>query len=327
MRTAHASLTRVIGRYLTLKQALGRRYDVERRVLADIDAFLRQHGTELTPETFARWCVAQAHLASGVRRNRMRIVRNLCLYRRRTEPLCFVPDVRLFPPVHQARTPYPFTEADISRVLAVTTTLAPTGGSPIRAETYHLAIVLLYTTGMRRGELTRLTVGDYDPRTQVVQIRASKFHKSRVVPVSADAAKELAGYLRLRRQRGFPVAPETPLLWHRTQPGRPYSGGGLGQGLRRLFRLAGLRAETGQGPRVHDVRHAFAVHALVRWYRAGADVQSKLPLLAAYMGHVSIVSTERYLHFLEPLATAASTRFAQHYGTLITPETAAGGAR
>ena len=74
----------------------------------------------------------------------------------------------------------------------VTTTLAPTAGSPVRAETYHLAIVLLYTTGMRRGELTRLTVGDYDPCTQVVQIRASKFHKSRVVPVSADAAKELA---------------------------------------------------------------------------------------------------------------------------------------
>ncbi len=327
MRTGHARLTPVIRRYLTLKQALGRRYEVERRVLADIDAFLRTHGAELTPKTFTHWCVAQAHLASGVRRNRMRIVRNLCLYRRRTEPSCFVPDLQLFPSVHQVRAPYPFTEADIGRVLAATTTLAPTVGSPIRAETYHLAIVLLYTTGMRRGELTRLTVGDYDLRTQVVQIRASKFHKSRVVPVSADAAKELAGYLRLRRQRGFPVAPETPLLWHRTRPGRPYSGGGLGQGLRRLFCLAGLRSETGQGPRVHDVRHAFAVHALVRWYRAGADVQSKLPFLAAYMGHVSIVSTERYLHFLEPLATAASTRFAQHYGMLITPETTAGGAR
>jgi hypothetical protein len=66
-------------------------------------------------------------------------------------------------------------------------------------------------------------------------------------------------------------------------------------------------------------RHSFAVNALLRWYQSGADVHAKLPLLATYMGHVSIVSTQYYLPFIEPLATAASDRFAQRYGGLITP--------
>ena len=76
---------------------------------------------------------------------------------------------------------------------------------------------------------------------------------------------------------------------------------------------------------MHDVRHSFAVNALLRWYRAGVDVQAKLPLLSTYMGHVSIASTQYYLHFVEPVARAASERFAQHYGDLLTPH-AEGGA-
>ena len=97
--------------------------------------------------------------------------------------------------------------------------------------------------------------------------------------------------------------------------------------MRALFRRAGIRTETGQLPRTHDFRHAFAVNALLRWYRAGLDVQAKLPFLAAYMGHVSIVSTAYYLQFVEPLASAASARFADHCGALITGPIGAGGAR
>ena len=72
-------------------------------------------------------------------------------------------------------------------------------------------------------------------------------------------------------------------------------------------------------PRIQDLRHSFAVNALLRWYRAGADVEAKLPLLATYLGHGSVVSTHHYLHFIEPLRTAASKRFAAHYGELVSP--------
>jgi integrase len=82
--------------------------------------------------------------------------------------------------------------------------------------------------------------------------------------------------------------------------------------MRALFRAADVRTAQGRIPRVHDLRHTYAVHALLRWYRAGVDVQAKLPALATAMGHVSIASTAYYLGFLEPVAQAASARFAQH---------------
>ena len=83
-------------------------------------------------------------------------------------------------------------------------------------------------------------------------------------------------------------------------------------GLRRLFRRAGVLTSSGRPPRVHDLRHTHAVHVLARWYRAGLDVQARLPALATSMGHVSIVSTAYYLSLLEPIARAASGRFAAH---------------
>ena len=121
---------------------------------------------------------------------------------------------------------------------------------------------------------------------------------------------------------------DSPLLWHRSpHTAGGYSGGGLGGAMRALFRRAGVRTATGRPSRTHDFRHGFAVNALLRWYRAGVDVQTKLPFLAAYMGHVSIVSTAYYLQFVELLASAASARFADHCGTLIAGPFGAGGAR
>jgi integrase len=320
--TAQDSFASVLGptiaRYLTLKQALGRRYDVERRILEHLDRFLETSGSDLTADSFTGWCQMQIHLASGVRRSWMRITRNLCLYRRRSEPACFVPDAELFPPNHAPLRPFIFSEAEIARLLHAADQLTSTPLSPLRREVFRLAIVLLYTCGLRRGELLRLTLGDYDPQEQTLHIRASKFHKSRLLPLSADATQELDTYLKRRRSVGLPTSADAPLLCNRHRGGLTYTGGGFAQGLRGRLRSAGIRTGAGDVPRVHDIRHTFAVHALVRWYRAGAEVQAKLPFLAAYMGHVSIVSTEHYLQFIEPLATLASERFASHCGALVT---------
>ena len=309
--------------YLTLKRALGRQYAMHEWVLAHLDQFLAARHADLGPETFAAWCLTLEHLASGNRRNHMREVRNVCLYRRRREPSCFVPDERLFPPVHQVIRPHIFTDGQVGQLLAAGGTRARPANSPLCPEMMRLAIVLLYTTGMRRRELTRLTVGDYDSREHTLTIRESKFHKSRLIPVSADAAREIDGVLDMRHRQRYPTATDSSLLWHRS---RGYSGGGLGCAVRALFRQAAIRTATGQLPRTHDFRHAFAVTVLLRWYRAGVDVQAKLPFLALYMGHVSVVSTAYYLQFVEPLAAAVSTRFADACGALITPS-GIGGAR
>jgi integrase len=182
---------------------------------------------------------------------------------------------------------------------------------------FRLAVVLLYTTGLRRGELLRLTPHDYAPAERLLRIRETKFHKSRWVPLSPPTADELERYLRARRRRLGALPATSPLLGHGVPVWRGYTGVGLGTGFRRLFTTARIRTPEGAWPRIHDLRHTFAVHALRRWYRAGADVQAKLPLLATYMGHVSIVSTAYYLAFVEPLRARASARFARHYGVLL----------
>jgi integrase len=307
--------------YVALHQALGKGFDGEHRILSELDRWLAQTGAaDLTTETFTAWCQTKQHLASGVRRRHMGIVRNFCLYRRRHDPYCFVPNLLLFPAPHQPRPPYIFSQADISHLLQVADGLDPTPASPLRAQVYRLAIVLLYTTGLRRGELVRLTLGDYAPQDRTLLVRQSKFHKSRYLPLSNDTVVEMHAYLDWRRQHQLPITPQTPLMWNRCHRGKAYTGAGLGQGLRHLFRLADIRAADARFPRVHDLRHSFAVHALWRWYRAGVDVRAKLPLLATYMGHVSIHSTEYYLPFIDVLASEASSRFAAHYGTLVTPQ-------
>lgn len=317
-----SALGPVILRYLSLKKALGRRYDTETGILLSLDAFLLAHeagSSDLGPGTFADWCRTLARLTPGVRRNWMRVVRNLCLYRRRTEPGCFVPDAALFPSQHQSVQPYIFTEAEIVRLIAATRGLGRTHQMPIRPETFDLAIVLLYTTGLRRRELVRLTVGDYDPQEQTLLIRQTKFHKSRYLPLSADGVQKIQDYLHTRRTHGIPTSPDMPLLWNGKAGFRCYSGGGFWNAIRRLLKIVGICKPNGRPPRVHDFRWTFAVHALLRWYRSGADVQAKLPLLATFMGHVSISSTQYYLPLVESLSMAAGSLFAKHYGKLIVP--------
>jgi integrase/recombinase XerD len=310
----------VIARYVALKTALGRRYALEQRTFDRLDAFLRAEGGaagDLTSTSFTRWTRTLHHLTATVRRNRLRVVRNLCLYRRRTEPTCFVPDPSLFPAPHQARAPYIFTAAEIARLIDGTRRLAATPDSPLRSQVFRLALTLLYTTGLRRGELLRLTVDDYDPRERVLQIRASKFHKSRLVPLSPDASREVDRYVARCRRQFRTTSGAIPLIAHGPTARRPYTGVGFGHGVRDLFRQLAIHTAEGRLPRVHDLRHTFAVHALLRWYRMGADLQAKLPLLSTYMGHISIASTSYYLAFVEPLRAAASARFDQHCGALV----------
>ncbi len=319
-------LASAIAAYLSLKRALGRKFVVEGHVLAHLDRFLVEHAptsTTFTPESFASWCLTLTHLSPTTRRNRMRIVRNLCLHRRRTEPECFVPDVDTFPAVCPARRPHIFSKEEVVRLLRVASGLPTRSTSPLRAQACRLAVVLLYTAGLRRGELVRLVISDYDPVERTLLIRASKFHKSRLVALSADATREIETFLIARRR--LQHDPDSPLLVVSWRGLRAQSGGGLGQSMRRLYRMAGIRAASGRLPCVHDLRHTHAVHALLRWYSAGVAVQAKLPALAASMGHVSIVSTAYYLALLQPVAQAASERFAEHCAPVLDQTLVTGG--
>jgi integrase/recombinase XerD len=312
-------LALVLARYVDLKRSLGRRFATATRTLQSLDRFLDSASyPDLTGEAFRAWCLAQEAVSSGVRRVRMLEVYNFCLYRQRTESRCFEPDPRTFPDYHQPLKPYIFSEAEVAAMLNATSGLKRTPSSPLRPEVIRLSIILLFTTGIRRGELLNLALADYDHR-ECLHIRETKFYKSRLLPINRDIAEEIERYLRARLRRRVPVSPETRLIWNATQGGRAYTGPGLQGCLRPLLQKCGITTAKGRLPRIQDLRHSFAVNALLRWYRMGADVEAKLPLLATYMGHGSAVSTHHYLHFIEPLRTAASARFASHYGELIAP--------
>jgi integrase/recombinase XerD len=314
-----------IADYLALKQALGRRFVSETGVLIRLDHFLATYGrdrTVLTPEAFASWCLTLAHLSPTSRRISMRIVRNLCLYIRRTDSDCFVPDLSTFPAVQPPQRPHIFSEDEIVRILRTADGLPPSPNSPLRGPTYRLGIVLLYTAGLRRGELVRLILSDYDSIERTLLIRASKFHKSRLVALSSDATRELEVYLLARRR--LPHDDKSPLLAGSCRGLRPCSGQCFRQGLRQIFHCAGVRTASRRLPRVHDLRHTHAVQVLLHWYHAGLDVQAKLPALATSMGHVSVVSTAYYLALLEPVAQAASDRFARHCAGLFAQVTGRG---
>jgi integrase/recombinase XerD len=297
--------------YLALKRALGRRYGTEGWVLGHFDRFLAARAaTAVTPEVYAAWCLSISHLASNTRRQRMWIVRKLCLYLRRRDATCFLPDPGGFPAFRAHSRPHIFTEEEVARVLCAASELLPRSTSPLCGPMYRLAVVLLYTAGLRRGELVRLVLSDYDPVERTLHVRASKFHKSRLVALSADAAREMETYLQARR--ALPCSEQAPLLVSNSRGLRARSGTGLGGGLRRLFVRAAVRTDRGRPPRVHDLRHTHAVHVLLRWYRAGVSPQAKLPALAASMGHVSVASTAHYLALVEPVAEAATDLFARH---------------
>jgi integrase len=225
----------------------------------------------------------------------------------------------MFPANHQKLSPYILSESEIARLLDATRYLRPYANSPLRSENLRLAILLLFTAGLRRGELLHLTLGDFNSQDGALLIRATKFHKSRILPLSPSVSAEIESYLALRNERRFPMETSSPLIWNQQggHEGRGYTGTGLARNWQVLCTALGIFTEKGKPPRIHDVRHSFAVNVLKRSYINGEDVQAKLPILSTYMGHVSVASTHYYLSFVEEIRSEASERFHQCFGRRI----------
>lgn len=306
--------------YITFKQTLGRDFEMQSLNLLYLDRFLCELGKpslDLNAATFKQWYQSMDSVSSTTKLTRIRAVWNFCLYRRRRNPTCFVPDPTQFPKPSPAVQPYIFSDSEISDLLQHSDSIAVSARSPLRASTTRMAIILLYTTGLRRGELLRLTRTDYQPLEQTLTIQCSKFHKSRILPLPNDVALEVEAFL-MKYKSVYPRVPDhSPLIFSPYCGGRAYSSTQLRKNLHILFNLAGIKKPNGRLPRIHDFRFSFAVNALLRWYRDGVNVQAKLPFLAAYMGHISIFSTYYYLRLIEPVASFASSSFAAHYGVLV----------
>lgn len=171
----------------------------------------------------------------------------------------------------------------------------------------EMLIYLLYACGLRLGEALNLKIQDIDFEQNTLSLWNTKFHKERLVPFSDAVAKKLKEYLEIRTKR-FPLkSPQDPVICH---PNGKYTKHAIDSHFRALLVRLGLAKPKGRNqPRLHDLRHSFAVHRLYKWYQEGHDIMNKLPLLSTYMGHVNIENTQVYLTVIRALLREADRRF------------------
>ena len=302
--------------YISSRRALGRAIRLDEYVLHRLRVYLARAGySDLDAESFEGWRRQLQHCTHNTQLDWAMMIYRFCRYRRRRESRCFLPQRETLGRHRSYPLPTPI-EADQVRRLLDFIDRRPSRADRVLPHAVHrFAIVLMYTAGLRRGELARLRLEDVDAETGVLRIQGSKFHKSRWVPLSPSATQELRAYLRVRA--AFVPRSEHNAMLLCSRAVRGYTPEGLSSAVRGVMRRSGIWTNTSRVPRVHDFRHAFAVEALRRWYEEGRDVQSELPKLSMYMGHVSIASTTYYLRFMPAVVALASQRFASSCAELI----------
>jgi integrase/recombinase XerD len=320
---APPAFARAVDTYLRHFRALGLQYRGVAQVLSQLGRHLAAEGAlDLDTAQYETWRHSRVSLHPNSRRKAEQIVRRFCVYRRRSDPSVFIPSEDSFTRQRPYVRPVIVEPEQIARMLAAAVRLAPGPRSPLRPAASRVATVLLYTTGLRSGEVRRLRVEDVEDGGAVLRIRESKFHKSRLVPVSESTQNEVRRYLKRRAAFAVTSPDQGPFLCNRYRgQGRgrvfAYSVPGLQHLIRHLFKVAEVRDLEGRIPRVHDLRHSFAVQTLARSYREGGDPQALLPKLALYLGHVSIESTLHYLKLVPLVAALASARFDAAFGARV----------
>jgi integrase len=279
--------------YLAMRRALGFK-------LRDYDHWLQQFvsyldrisATAITVEAALAWATQPADAAPKWLAMRLTMVRGFARYMAGIDPATEVPSTQLLPDPRSRATPFIYSSSDIAVLMR-----AARGSTNLplaAASTYRTLLGLLAVTGMRLGEAINLDRDDVDLDEGVLMVRQGKFGKSRELALHPSTVTVLRDYAALRnrtRQRTRTAQP-----WFVSSNGSALSHSTVQHWFRRLTRSAGLlpRSATCR-PRIHDLRHTFAVNTLLGWYRAGVDVQARLPLLSTYLGHVDPTHTYWYL--------------------------------
>jgi integrase len=309
-----STLGPLILEHVARKQSLGLRYDREADLLR-FDRFL-QGRSDLAGQSLSVLLDAWRHSTPGVR-HELRVQQcgralSQALYRRdMTTPILSIEAGLQRRVSNLDRKPYIFTEAEVDALFHAARTF-PSRNAPLLPIALYAMLTVAYCAGLRLGEIAALTLGDLDPENGLLEIRDTKFFKSRRLPLTPSVIEVLSGYLKVRAATGAPSALGSPLWWSGLRR-RRYSYSQIDKLLTRVIQRAGLKPALGKcGPRVHDVRHTFVAHRMVRWYRDGVDVQNRLPYLATYLGHKDIQSTLVYLNVTPELLQQASERYRQH---------------
>lgn len=300
-------LGRHVEEYLALRRSLGFKLEREEQLLAHFVAYSEAAGEEhLTSDLAIAWAKLSAAASPNQWAKRLGVVRSLAVYLVTIDPATEVPPSGVFPTSRRRRSPYLFCETDIERVLAAARGLAP----PLRAATHEALFGLLAVSGMRIGEAIGLTRGDVDLEFGVITIRHAKFDRTRLVPLHESTTAALSGYAatrdRLCRHRH-------PDVFFCSSVGTALDRSGVDKTFRQITTALGLRTATTR-PRVHDLRHGFAVRTLVNWQRQGVSIDRHLATLSGYLGHVAPSDTYWYLSAVPELMTLAAGRLEARFG-------------
>jgi integrase/recombinase XerD len=303
------SLRQALTDYLQVRRALGYKLDYPGKLLAQFVTYLEGVGADtLTTEHAVAWARLPTGAAPSWVADRLSAVRGFAAYLQTLDPATEVPPTYLLPARGRGATPYLYSEDEIAALIAAAGSLR----YALRAATYQTLIGLLAVTGMRVGEAIRLNRGDIDFEHGLLVVHNSKFGKSRELPLHPSTLQGLGAYLR-QRDQGRPP-PSTPAVFIST----------LGTRLvyvtvqatfAALVRRVGLMPRSARcRPRLHDLRHTFAVASMLDCYRADGDVQARLTLLCTYLGHVDPSSTYWYLSAAPELLALAGQRLECHLG-------------
>lgn len=285
--------------YLALRRALGYQLHAHTAVLADYATFAVTHGVvSVTPQSTAAWVASTPGLFATVISRRVGMLRGFADYLRAFDPGCQPPPAGLFGQPAQRRAPHIFTSTQIGALLEATATI----GSPLWAAGARTLIGLLAATGLRPGEAWRLNDTDFDAGAGLLLIRCSKWGRTRQIPVHPSTITALGDY-QARRDQLRPHGLHCPALVL-DGTGQRLHTAGPSTTFRRLLAAAAISAPAGQrAPRMHDLRHTFAVATLTDWHRAGLPVQPRLGALSAYLGHVNPAHTYWYFQAVPDLMT------------------------
>lgn len=289
--------------YLRLRRSLGHDLADAHRLLPRFVAYLDSIGAStVTIDAALAWAqTPAADSASSVWPRRMTVARGFARHMSGINAATEVPPLGIIPSRQRWRPPFLFSPADIAALMIQARQIRP----PLAAISHETVIGLLAATGMRVGEALRLDRADIDWHDGILAIHESKFGKSRLVPVLPSTLAALQHYAQQRDQ--LQTRPTTPAFFVSVRGTRL-----IYQSVHPIFRRlcdnAGIGVEAASRPRIHDLRHSFAIHTLLGWYRDGEDVEAQLPALSTYLGHRDPRSTYWYLSAAPELLALAAGR-------------------
>lgn len=297
-----SALKAALGDYLDLRRALGHKLKEHERQLTRFVARLDSVGATFITmvDTLAFVLDPELDPASSRPAKRLMAVRGFTRYLSAIDPRNEVPPAGLVSYRPRHRVPYLFSDHDVAEVVRAARASTP---FEFRAETLACLIVLLAVTGMRVGEALRLDCCDVDWDQAVIKVRDTKFGKGRDVVVAASTVEALATYRSRRDSR----RPMTPRLFV-SLVGAPVNYSNFSHTFHQAVLAASVGSDGSIRPRIHDLRHSFAVRTLVGWYRAGLDVEALLPRLSTYLGHRDPRFTYQYLTATPELLGHAAAR-------------------